>query len=139
MIRPPFRTRPATRAQALVEFVLIFPTFFALLMAFLDFGYLLFVQNTVHHALREGVRQAECRASDAAVRSTIRAQAIGVRIEDRHIEIESGRPEAGTPPDSDTVTVRLDHNFFMPWWHEGPLPIRFSITGHRFDIPGGSP
>ena len=50
------RSRPKSRGQALVEFAIIMPLFSVLLLALLDFGRVVYAQNTVSEAAREAGR-----------------------------------------------------------------------------------
>jgi Flp pilus assembly protein TadG len=54
------------RGQALVEFALIVPLFALLLFALLDFGRVIYTQNTVEEAAREASRVGTVEASDSS-------------------------------------------------------------------------
>ena len=47
-----------SRGQALVEFALVFPMFFVLLVAIFDFGRIVWARNSLENAAREGARYA---------------------------------------------------------------------------------
>jgi len=128
-------SRSGRRAQALVEFVFILPTFITLLMAIFDFGYLLFIQNTVHHALREGLRVAEAHGSRDQILIAVRNNAVGVPLEGKNLQIDHGIDEFPIAGRADTVTVSvsLEHEFFVPWWHSVPMPIHFTLRGHMLE------
>ena len=65
------------RGQALVEFALIVPVFALILFALLDFGRVIYTQNTVEQAAREASRAGTLEAVDAAWKySQIRSAAI---------------------------------------------------------------
>jgi len=60
MIKPPgFRRRcTARRGAAIVEFALIAPVFFALILGIIEFGRMLMVEQILINAAREGARAA---------------------------------------------------------------------------------
>lgn len=65
------------RGQTLVEFALIIPLFALLLFALLDFGRVIYTQNTVEEAAREASRAGTVEAVDASWKySLIRNAAI---------------------------------------------------------------
>ena len=65
------------RGQTLVEFALIVPIFALLLFALLDFGRVVYVQNTITQAAREAIRVAMLEPSDSSAKySAIRAAAL---------------------------------------------------------------
>ena len=68
------RTR-VRNGQALVEFALVLPIFMVLLMALLDFGRVVYAQNTVAQAAREAARFAAVSPT-ASKADQIRATAI---------------------------------------------------------------
>lgn len=47
------------RGQAMVEFALVFPLFIVTLLGILEFGFIVYTQNTVNHAAQEGARRGE--------------------------------------------------------------------------------
>lgn len=52
----PYESR-GRRGQALVEFAFVFPVFMLLLMGIIEFGWAVYVYNTVSHAATEGARK----------------------------------------------------------------------------------
>lgn len=98
------RSRPllnarASRGQAMVEFALIIPVFLMLLFALLDFGRVVFAQQAVTQAAREGARTAMVAALDPTIstaacpgtgtycriRTAAKAQAAGINLTDTNI------------------------------------------------------
>lgn len=78
------RRRPQ-RGQALVEFALIVPVFAVILFALLDFGRVIYTQNTVEQAAREASRVASIGAANAAwkfamIRDAAINSAVGVGL-----------------------------------------------------------
>ncbi|MEA2677154.1 MAG: hypothetical protein QOJ81_1295 [Chloroflexota bacterium] len=70
-------TATRERGQALVEFALIVPVFAAILFVLLDFGRVIYTQNTVEQAAREASRAGTLEAADASWKySLIRNAAI---------------------------------------------------------------
>ncbi len=56
--------RQAQRGAAAVEFALVSSVFFLLLFSVVDFGYLMWVNLTMQHAVREGARYAVTGRAD---------------------------------------------------------------------------
>ncbi len=59
------------RGQALVEFALIIPVFALVLFALLDFGRVIYTQNTIEGAAREASRAGTVEAIDASWKYTL--------------------------------------------------------------------
>lgn len=98
------------RGQALVEFALIVPIFLLLLFALLDFGRVVFAQQTITQDAREGARAGLVAALDATVnqasytkiRTAAKQMAAGVTIPDANIR---GKAGACTATPGDTAAV----------------------------------
>ena len=58
MNRQPWRRHRRTRRQALVEFSLVAPMFFLLLLGIIEAGRFIFYYEVLHNATREGARYA---------------------------------------------------------------------------------
>jgi len=65
--RRPARSRHRTGGQALVEFALIVPIFMLLLFALLDFGRVIYAQQTITQDAREAARAGLVAALDSPV------------------------------------------------------------------------
>jgi len=67
------------RGQAMVEFALVLPLFILLLVGLLDVGRLVFINNSVSEAAREGARwgAVQSRSVDAAGRDSIGRHVLG--------------------------------------------------------------
>ena len=98
------------RGQALVEFALIVPIFLLLLFALIDFGRVVFAQQTITQDTREGSRAGIVAAFDATVtqatytkiRTAAKQMAAGVTVPDANIR---GKLGACTATPADTVGV----------------------------------
>ena len=69
----------------------------ALLFALMDFSIVIFVQNVLHHAVREGVRfaitqQTGAGGQDAAIKSTVETNAFGFLSDPSKISIQYLNP-----------------------------------------------
>ncbi|MBI2943210.1 MAG: pilus assembly protein [Candidatus Wallbacteria bacterium] len=111
--------RARRRGQSLVELALILPLVLGILFAIIDFGYYLFVNVSVSHATREGVRIAAMNnRTRAQIRAWIRQTAPGVHIPDSpeaiSITTSAADPEFTGNPPSVTVTVTFSHDFLVP-------------------------
>ena len=65
--RPPGTARQRGRGQALVEFAIIIPVFLLLLFALLDFGRVIYAQQTITQDAREGARAGLVAALDSPI------------------------------------------------------------------------
>jgi Flp pilus assembly protein TadG len=76
------RRRTGQKGSAMVESGLVFLPLIALLFGLMDFSIVLFVQNVLHHAVREGVRfavtqQTGAGGQDAAIKAIVQKNAFG--------------------------------------------------------------
>ena len=90
-------TKSAERGQSLVEFAVVFPIFMALLAGMLQFGVVLWGQNTLNQAVRDTGRFAATLDCSAAA---------AVAAEDRFSNTTNGiLKQAGGPWTAPTVDV----------------------------------
>jgi Flp pilus assembly protein TadG len=78
------------RGQSLVEFALMVPLFALLLFGLLDFGRVIYTQNTLAQAAREATRVAILEPTSSstkfdAIRAAARSAAVGVALSDDDI------------------------------------------------------
>jgi Flp pilus assembly protein TadG len=66
------------RGSVLIEFAFIAPLFFLLLAAICDFSYLLYVNLTMQHAVREGARTAAVQGNYSAALAMMQDQSMGL-------------------------------------------------------------
>jgi Flp pilus assembly protein TadG len=83
--------RRGRRGQALVEFAIVIPIFVFLCMALLDFGRVVYAQNTVSQAAREASRTATLEPADAAfkyakIRQSAKSMATGLGLTDGDVK-----------------------------------------------------
>ena len=57
-----------SRGSAFVEFALLAPVFFLVILGIIDFGRMMWTSNTVEHAATEGARYAAVRRAAAGCR-----------------------------------------------------------------------
>src|SRR4051812_24767600 len=99
-----------TGGQALVEFALVAPVFFLLLLAVLDAGRGAFASVVLANAAREATRQAATTQSDpnwqVQAAQTARAYAFGLSPES--VGVTSSTQQVGTMP---YVTVRVTYAY----------------------------
>lgn len=74
------KPRRRSRGQALVEFALAIPIFLVLLFGLVDIGRLVYVNNAISQAAREGARYGavQGRSATAAARTDVRTHTISV-------------------------------------------------------------
>lgn len=85
MSRHRLSRRPRQRGQALVEFALVVPLFALILFVLLDFGRVIYTQNTVDQAAREASRVGSLEPAAAAwkydrIRSAAINSAVGIGL-----------------------------------------------------------
>lgn len=85
------------KGNALVESGLVILPLMALLFALMDFSLLLFVQNVLHHAVREGVRFAITQQTgpggqDAAIKAVVQSNGFGFLTDPSKITIRYLNP-----------------------------------------------
>jgi Flp pilus assembly protein TadG len=72
------------RGSAYIEFSLVFILFLAILLAFFDFGFMIFARATLQHSVRAGVRYAILATSfdgmghDDSIKSVVQKNALGL-------------------------------------------------------------
>ncbi len=76
----PRRTDSRSRGQALVEFALVFPVFIFLVFALIDLARLVYIDNAISQAAREGARwgAVQGRAFNSGGRAAISTYTAGV-------------------------------------------------------------
>jgi hypothetical protein len=75
--------RDADRGQNLVEFALIFPILFLVLMGILDMGRMTYYASALHNAAREGARYGSVFPDDPeGVITKVEEAAVGIPVDD---------------------------------------------------------
>lgn len=104
------------RGAAFVEFGLLAPIFFIVIIGMVDFGRMMWLSNTVEHAATEGARYAAVRGSNKATVATtqtitdyVEGQAELIPPGDMNIAV-SWTPANNNNPGS-SVTVQITYNF----------------------------
>ncbi len=83
-LRMPLRASSAAsrgRGQTLVEFALILPVLLLILLGIVDFGRVIYANNVIANAAREGGRTAIVNQTSAEIRARAIAQATGLAID----------------------------------------------------------
>ena len=102
----------------LVEFAIIAPLLFVLLLGIIEFGIVFFSYNTIANAAREGARYGVVHPGDAAgIESAARTHTIG---------LNPGALEVSSATSGETVRVEVVY------------PVNL-ITGLIIEVVGGSP
>ena len=103
---------------AFVEFALLATIFFTLSFAIIDFGRMMWLNNTVEHVATEGARYAAVRGSNksspvdaAQVTSYIQDRATGIPAADMDISV-TWAPN-NNPGGSVTVLVTYDYEYII--------------------------
>lgn len=128
------RNRRHERGNAMIEFALVFILFLSIFIGFGQICLALFTKATLHHAVREGVREAitgaviEGKGHDSTIREAVKEASLGFlkgTDGDQYIKIQYYDEEGGGATDRNTggnlvvVTVenyQLDSMFHSPWF-----------------------
>ncbi|NIR45887.1 MAG: hypothetical protein GWM93_17070 [Gemmatimonadetes bacterium] len=112
------------RGTAFVEFGLIAPILFLVVLGIIDFGRLLWLSNTVEHAAVEGARYAAVHgagkptvASADQIIDYVRARADGIRPSDLTIAV------TWDPDNTDGSTVTIQASYDFDFFMVGFLPL----------------
>jgi Flp pilus assembly protein TadG len=117
------------RGQSLVESSLVLMIFFALLLAVVDCGQVLFAHQALVERVREAVRWAAVHPHDGAAEEVAnlilynqtteptasRATFLGLKRENIQVQYHAATPER---PDDATISVAIlnyESHFFSPW------------------------
>lgn len=105
------RRRPGERGATIIEFALVLPVIFILILSVMDFGLCFFAQHTLQFATREGVRVAlvgrimndangNPMTREATIIKTIQDKAgIAIPADKLHISIYQVPPDMSDPKD----------------------------------------
>lgn len=115
------------KGQALVEFAIIIPILFLLIMGILQFGMMLNSYLTIENASREGAREGIAGSSDADIRSRILAVTPNLDHNDLTITIT---PDENSRSAGDTLTVTVTYNYKLT------VPIISTIFHNAVNING---
>lgn len=114
------------RGQSLVEFALVAPIFFLLVMGIFDFGRLFFTQMTLQNALRQAGRfavtgnhltdsQGQTLSRIDSILQTAQKSAVGLPVSNVQISsLQGGTGSAGGPGDTVTISLIYDMKLITP-------------------------
>lgn len=106
------------RGAAAVEFALIVPVLFALLLGIVEFGRAYNVQSTISGAAREGVREYALHNDASAAEDAVRFFAASLDQGALTVSANPACPPAGGNART-TVTVTYNFNFITGWLGNG--------------------
>lgn len=93
--------------QSLVEFALVLPFLILILMGTLDTGWMIYTNNALSNAAREGARVGITGKTDTEIKTRVKSTAVGVSLTDSNITITHATP-FGQPG---TVTVEIAYSY----------------------------
>ncbi len=103
------------RGSAFVEFGILGPVFFLVIVGMIDFGRMMWLSNSVEHAATEGARYAAVRGSNKATVATVqtitdfaRAQVTLIPTGDMTVNVSWTPANNNNPGSSVTVQVTYD-------------------------------
>jgi Flp pilus assembly protein TadG len=113
------------RGAAAVEFAVVAPLFFLMVLGMIEFGRLIMVQQVITNASREGARMAVLDgATTAGVRTTVQNYLQGASVRGAEVTVSPDPPTSAGFGDPVTVTVSV--NFNQVSW----LPSPMFLGGH---------
>lgn len=133
------RARRSRRGAAAVEFAIVVPVFLVMVVAILEFGRLVMVQQIITTASREGARTAILEGSTATdVQSTVNAYLANSSVNQATIEISPSSLSSASPGDPITVTISTnfaDASWLPAPWFAGNAVLTASTLMRREGIP----
>jgi len=113
-------SRRNRRGAAVVEFAVIAPLFFLLVMGMIEYGRMMMVQQILTNASREGARRAVLdgvTASDVA--ASVQQYLTDSSVSGANVQVATGAP---VPPDfAESMTVSVDVGFDQVSWLPSPM------------------
>jgi len=119
--------RKKQRGASVVEFAVIAPLFFMLILGIIEFGRVMTVQQVITNAAREGARMAILDGSSASeVESWVTEYLAGAHIEGAAIAIDPAQPSSAGYGAPITVSVSIPISEIS--WLPSPLFFKKSNT-----------
>jgi len=108
------------RGAAAVEFAIVAPLFFLLVMGMIEYGRMVMVQQVITNASREGARRAVLDgATTAAVQSTVTNYMTSAKITSPTVTVTPNPPSGAASGSPITVTVSIP--FSQVSWLPTPM------------------
>ena len=124
------------RGQTIVEFALIAPIIFLLLIGIIDFGLMLNHRITLEHAVREGARFAAVTTDCAAIQQRT-AERAGEIISQDEVTVSYHEPDGA--PITTAATAGDEARVSAPFEWEFPLMTRFGVGSIDAEVWGSAP
>ena len=102
------------RGQSLVEFALIVPIFFFLVVVIFDFGRVVYYYNAIHNAAREGARYGVIHPQSSAyndIKDVAIKYSIGLGLVRGDIIVEPGPSEVVAGQVNPTIKITVNYCF----------------------------
>jgi hypothetical protein len=146
------------RGNALIEMSLMIVPLFGLLFGIVDFGFAIFMRNSLQHAVREGVRsavtytQVEGQCVDASTKAIVKGQSMGFlaasqhdsKIKVRYFDpldgVEIQPPNGPSPGNIVEVAVEgYNYSWLVPlFWPSAPLALNVRSSDRMEGLPAGA-
>ena len=112
--------RRQRRGTAVVEFALVAPLFFLLVMGMIEYGRMVMVQQILTNASREGARRAVLDGiTTANVQTSVNTYLSGAKITGATVTVTSNAPVA--PDYANSMTVVVSIPFSQVSWLPSPM------------------
>jgi Flp pilus assembly protein TadG len=106
--RTPVRRERRRRGAAIVEFAIVAPLFFMLILGIIEFGRMVMVQQIITNAAREGARVGVLsNATTSQVDSAVSNYLSAVSISGQSVSVTPDPPSTATPGSLVTVSVSI--------------------------------
>lgn len=118
-IRNPQRLRERRRGAAVVEFAIVAPLFFLLVLGIIEFGRMVMVQQIITNAAREGARTGIVSgATYSGVTSTVNGYLAATGISGASVSVN---PDPGSASYGSQITVTVTIPFSQVSWTPTPF------------------
>ena len=112
--------RRQRRGAAVVEFALVAPLFFLLVLGMIEYGRMVMVQQILTNASREGARRAVLDGiTTASVQTSVNDYLSGANITGATVTVTSNAPVA--PDYANSMTVQVSIPFSQVSWLPSPM------------------
>jgi hypothetical protein len=119
-----------SKGQSSIEFILVIPLLIIIILIVSQLGYLVFLQNTLEQAAREGTRMISTTNSNNAAKKQIYMLCQALDESRIEIKINPCRSEDRTVSDMVRITIYYRYG--------GPADFLDSITGREFLLKSSS-
>lgn len=138
--------RDSSRGQALVEFALVLPLLVVMLACVIDFGWMMYLQTSLHNAVREGgfLAMHETGYTDDNIKARVAQAAYGMTLNTSGTNSDvtittSTQTIDGTAYTIKQIDAKFDFNFMMTFVFRPGTSMRLTSMQKVMVVPGLTP